>query len=94
MSPARTVSANPLSLPVYFMDKYMKINAITTFKTLFEVPLLRRGASFMSNCLCVGVLEGVSDFLKYEAALSNCLYLTQFWTDFGQLLDSKYYDQA
>ena len=30
----------------------------------------------------------------YEAALSNCLYLTQFLTNFGQILDSKYYDQA
>ena len=76
------------------MDKYMKINEITTFKTLFEAPLLHMGASFMSNCLCVGVLEGVSGFLKYDAALSNCLYLTQFLTDFGQILDSKSYDQA
>ena len=24
----------------------------------------------------------------------NCLYLTQFLTDFGQILDSKSYDQA
>ena len=30
----------------------------------------------------------------YEAALSNCLYLTEFLTDFGQILDSKSYDQA
>ena len=30
----------------------------------------------------------------YEAALSNCLYLPQFLTDFGQILYSKSYDQA
>ena len=30
----------------------------------------------------------------YEAALSNCIYLTEFLTDFGQILDSKSYDQA
>ena len=30
----------------------------------------------------------------YEAALSNCIYLTQFSTDFGKILDSKSYDQA
>ena len=30
----------------------------------------------------------------YEAALSNCLYLTQFLTDFGQIVDSKSYDKA
>ena len=30
----------------------------------------------------------------YEAALSNWLYLTEFLTDFGQVLDSKSYDQA
>ena len=26
--------------------------------------------------------------------LFNCLYLSQFFTDFGQILDSKSYDQA
>ena len=35
-----------------------------------------------------------SDFFKYEAAVSNCLYLTQFLMDFGQILDYKSYDQA
>ena len=30
----------------------------------------------------------------YEAALSNCIYLTQFLTDFGQILDYKSYGQA
>ena len=29
----------------------------------------------------------------YEAALSNCLYLIQFLTDFGQILDYKSNDQ-
>ena len=27
-------------------------------------------------------------------SLFICLYLTQFLTDFGQILDSKFYDQA
>ena len=30
----------------------------------------------------------------YQAALSNYLYLTEFLTDFGKILDSKSYDQA
>ena len=29
-----------------------------------------------------------------KIALSNYLYLTQFLTDLGQILDSKSYDQA
>ena len=28
----------------------------------------------------------------YEAAFCNCLYLTQFLTDFGQIFDYKSYD--
>ena len=48
----------------------------------------------MSKCLYLAGYVGMSDFLKYEAAVSNCLYLTQFLTDFGQILDSKSYDQA
>ena len=30
----------------------------------------------------------------YEAALSSCLYLTQFLMNFDQIFDSKSYDQA
>ena len=30
----------------------------------------------------------------YETALSNCFYLTEFLTDFGQISDSKSYDQS
>ena len=38
--------------------------------------------------------------IKFSGAISNlkynykCLYLPQFLTDFGQILDSKSYDQA
>ena len=31
---------------------------------------------------------------SYDAAVSNRLCLTQFLTDFGQILDFKSYDQA
>ena len=47
----------------------------------------------LPSCRNVCLNVWVSDFLKYEAAVSNCLYLTQFLTDFGQILDSKSYDQ-
>ena len=30
----------------------------------------------------------------YKAALSNCIYHTQFLTDIGKILDSKSYEQA
>ena len=32
--------------------------------------------------------------LKDPVVLFNCLYLTQFLTDFSQILDPKSYDQA
>ena len=41
--------------------------------------------------LCINV-----SIYVYQTFLTNfgALYLTQFLIDFGQILDSKYYDQA
>ena len=44
-------------------------------------------AEMSDVCLC--------NVTPYEAALSNnCLYLTQFLADFGQILNSKSDDQG
>ena len=46
---------------------------------VWAVPVVRKVC--MSVCM-------------YGVTTLNCLYLTQFLTDFGQILDSKSYDQA
>ena len=58
---------------------------------IFEAPFFHKGASMVSNCLgdCMYVT-----LLKEDVLRSNCLYLTEFEMDFGQVLDSKSYDQT
>ena len=62
---------------------------------IFEAPLFHKGASMMSKCLykCMWITLFEGRLAKL-VEVSNCLYLTQFLTDFGQILDSKSYDQA
>ena len=47
-----------------------------------------RTKKLKSLSVCLSVVT------PYEAALSNCLYLIEFLTDFSQILDYKSYDQA
>ena len=62
---------------------------------IFEAPLFHKGASSMSKCGYVCVYRRLFEGrLAKLVEVSNCLYLTQFLTDFGQILDSKSYDQA
>ena len=66
-----------------------------TFFLFFEAPLFHKGASSMSKCGYVCVYRRLFEGrLAKLVEVSNCLYLTQFLTDFVQILDSNSYDQT
>ena len=64
---------------------------IYKFNTFLDGPICNMGRTrkLKSPSFCL-----MSVVTPYEAALSNCLYLIEFLTDFSQILDSKSYDQA
>ena len=50
--------------------------------------------AYVHMCILAYVHTYILAYFHILAYLFNCLYLTQFLTDFSQILDSKSYDQA
>ena len=64
----------------YMCEKYLNLS---------NSSLILRNPSKPDNLL----EEPKGTFYDSEAALCNCVYLTQFLTEFGQILDYKSYDK-
>ena len=90
-----------VTMPLVFLSIYNRAQRKRVNILLLEITLLTLCMGCVATgklcvfavlgCLLIAVV--LVSLVPYFIGLFNCLYLSQFLTDFGQILDYKSYDQ-